>query len=59
MQKRSVEPPEAERETELERIAALREAGSDSEADAALAAFRERYPRYVIPDAMWIRVKPR
>ena len=45
--------------TELERIAKLREAGRDAEADRALEEFRKRYPGYRIDDAMWQRVKPR
>ena len=44
---------------ELEKIAKLREAGRDAEADRALDEFRERYPDYRIDDAMWERVKPR
>ena len=44
---------------ELERIAQLRTEGKDSEADAALEAFRRRFPGYRIPDAVWDRVKPR
>ncbi len=45
--------------TELERIAKLREAGRDAEADRALEDFRKRFPGYHIDDAMWQRVKPR
>lgn len=45
--------------TELEKIAQLREAGRDAEADRALEEFRKRYPDYRIDDAMWQRVKPR
>lgn len=63
LQKRSADvrsnEADAARDAELERIATLREAGRNDEADAALAAFRERYPRFLIPDAMWARVKPR
>lgn len=44
---------------QLERIAKLREAGRDDEADRALEEFRRRYPDYRIDDAMWQRVKPR
>lgn len=44
---------------ELEKIAKLREAGRDAEADRALEEFRKRYPDYRIDDAMWQRVKPR
>ncbi|HXS53633.1 MAG TPA: hypothetical protein VN782_13960 [Usitatibacter sp.] len=44
---------------ELERIAKLRAAGRDAEADRALEEFRKRYPGYRIDDAMWQRVKPR
>jgi hypothetical protein len=56
---RSANEQDAERDAELDRIAALRESGKDREADAALASFRERYPDYRIPDAVWARVKPR
>ena len=52
----AVEPDPAR---ELERIAQLRAAGKDAEADAALEAFRKRFPEYRIPDATWDRVKPR
>jgi hypothetical protein len=34
----------------LERIARLRKAGEQEEADKALAEFRQRYPHYKIPD---------
>jgi hypothetical protein len=44
---------------ELERIAKLREAGAQREADRALEAFRRRHPDFRIPEAMWERVKPR
>ena len=47
------------RHEQLERIAKLREAGRDVEADRALDEFRKRYPDYRIDDAMWQRVKPR
>ena len=50
---------ESERDMQLERIAALRDAGKTAEADAALARFRERWPDYAIPDALWQRVRPR
>lgn len=43
---------------ELIRIARLREAGQNAEADKALEEFRKRYPGYRIPEAMWARVKP-
>lgn len=46
-------------EAELERIAKLREAGRNDEADKALAEFHRRFPQHRIPDAMWERVKPR
>ena len=49
------EPPEQW----LKRIAELREAGRDREADESLAAFRRRYPDYEIPEAMRARVLPR
>ena len=44
---------------ELERIAELRAAGRDAEADKALEDFRRDHPGYRIPEAMWERVKPR
>jgi hypothetical protein len=44
---------------ELERIAQLRAAGHDAQADKALDDFRRDHPGYRIPDAMWERVKPR
>jgi hypothetical protein len=44
---------------ELERIAGLRAAGRDAEADRALEDFRRNHPGYRIPEAMWERVKPR
>ena len=44
---------------ELERIAALRAAGRDAEADKALDDFLRDHPGYRIPEAMWERVKPR
>ena len=44
---------------ELERIAKLREAGDNTEADKALAEFRKRFPDFRIPDATWERVRPR
>lgn len=50
---------ENERVAQLERIASLREAGKAAEADEALARFRERWPGYPIPDALWQRVRPR
>jgi hypothetical protein len=50
---------ESEPEAQLQRIAAMREAGRVQEADEALARFRERWPDYRIPDALWQRVKPR
>ena len=46
-------------EAALERIAKLREAGRDGEADRALETFRRAHPGYQIPDALWQRVKPR
>lgn len=49
------EPPEAW----LKRIAELREAGREREADESLAAFRRRHPDYEIPEAMRARVLPR
>jgi hypothetical protein len=50
---------DTERDAQLERIAALRDAGKAAEADAAFARFRERWPDYPIPDALWQRVRPR
>lgn len=46
-------------EEELERIARLREAGRNDEADRALAQFHRRFPGHRIPDATWERVRPR
>lgn len=43
----------------LERIAKLREANRQKEADESLAEFRRRYPEYEIPEAMRKRVLPR
>ncbi|HEX5091509.1 MAG TPA: hypothetical protein VFV84_02345 [Burkholderiales bacterium] len=43
----------------LERIAKLREAGRDQEADDSLAAFRRRYPDFVIPEKMRARIQRR
>jgi hypothetical protein len=42
---------------ELERIATLRAAGRDEEADHALEAFRKAHPDYRIEPAMWDRVR--
>jgi hypothetical protein len=53
----AAEPDAALRE--LERIAALRAAGRDAEADRALEDFRRNHSGYRIPEAMWERVKPR
>jgi hypothetical protein len=44
---------------ELERIARLRAAGRDEEADTALEQFGRDHPGYRIPDAMQDRVKRR
>ena len=44
---------------ELERIAEMRAAARDADADKALEDFRRDHPGYRIPDAMWERVKPR
>ena len=41
----------------LERIARLREQGNDAAADRELASFRNRYPEYLIPEAMAKRVE--
>lgn len=57
MEERAALPDTPERE--LERIAKLRDEGRHDEADAALKAFRARYPELRIPDATWDRVKPR
>jgi hypothetical protein len=46
-------------EVELERIARLRAAGRDEEADRALAEFRKRYPDYRLSDLMKARVEKR
>jgi hypothetical protein len=43
----------------LERIAQLREAHRDEEADRAMEEFRRRYPEYQIPEAMLERLKKR
>ena len=55
----SPRPRLAAPEAELERIARLREAGRDDEADKALAEFHRRFPGHRITDAMRERVKPR
>jgi hypothetical protein len=59
--KKSIAEAEADPDParELERIARLREAGAQREADRALEAFRRRHPDFRIPEAMWERVKPR
>ena len=46
-------------EAQLERIARLREAQRDEEADRALEEFRRRNPDYRIPAALWERVRGR
>jgi hypothetical protein len=43
----------------LQRIAKLRAAGKDREADDSLAEFKRRYPDYRISEAMRARVAPR
>lgn len=43
----------------LERIAKLRAAGKDREADDSLAEFKRRFPDYRIPDKMRARIAPR
>jgi hypothetical protein len=43
----------------LERIAQLRDAHRDGEADRAMEEFRRRYPEYQIPEAMLERLKKR
>jgi hypothetical protein len=44
---------------ELERIAKLREAGKQDEADRALDEFKKNYPDFHIPELMWERVRRR
>ncbi len=46
-------------ESQLERIAKLREANRDEEADRALEEFRRHHPDYRIPAPMWERVRGR
>jgi hypothetical protein len=46
-------------EQELERIARLRAAARNDEADKALAEFRKRHPEYRIPEAMLQRLERR
>jgi len=46
-------------EARLDRIAALRSAGRDDEADRALEAFRRDYPGYRLSDAQWEKVRRR
>ncbi len=46
-------------ERRLERIAELRRAGRDDEADRLLAEFRRRFPDYRIPEAVLKRVERR
>lgn len=46
-------------EAQLERIARLREAKRDEEADRALEEFRRSHPDYRIPAALWERVRNR
>lgn len=46
-------------EKELERIAELRRAGRDAEADEALARFKREHPDYRIADEIWEQVRPR
>jgi hypothetical protein len=43
----------------LERIAKLRAAGRDREADESLVEFKRRFPDYRIPDKMRARIAPR
>ena len=43
----------------LERIAELRKAGQDKQADEELAEFKRRYPDYKIPEPMIERIAPR
>jgi hypothetical protein len=54
-----VKSERVEPQTELERIALLRAAGRDAEADRALEEFRRAHPGFVIAEPMWQRVKPR
>jgi hypothetical protein len=44
---------------ELERIARLRADGRDADADKAIEDFRRKHPDFLIPPAMWDRVKAR
>lgn len=46
-------------EKALERIAELRKAGKDDEADRALAEFRKRYPDFRISDEMKAKIERR
>jgi hypothetical protein len=46
-------------QAELERIARLRAAGEDEEADKALDDFRRKHPGYRIPEAMRERLQRR
>src|SRR5262249_28071618 len=46
-------------EKALERIAELRKAGKDDEADKALAEFRKRFPDYKLSDEMKAKVERR
>ena len=51
----AAEPPEKK----LEKIAELRRAGRDREADEALEKFRREHPDFKIPPETWERVRPR
>jgi len=46
-------------EKKLERVAELRKAGRDREADEALERFRREHPDYRIAEDVWTRIKPR
>ena len=50
---------EASPERWLARIAELRHAGRDDEADRQLAEFRRRFPDYRVPEAMRRKIEPR
>ena len=57
--RRAAAEPDPDPLRELERIAGLRAAGNNAEADRALEQFRRRHPDFRIPEALWERVRPR
>ena len=57
--RKSIAVPDPDPGRELERIAKLREAGQNAEADRALEQFKRDHPAFRIPDATWERVRPR